>query len=147
MELTQSTSLKEKLNKLDDLLNTIINLKGSPMKQFFLIAFALFGFVLTQAQSVNDVPISDIDAPFIEILGTARLLSKKVTIEIDFGQEVKMFGGMDQIKIRDGEGKNVVFNSMIDALNFFSSNGYKFEQAYTVTEGNQLVYHYLMSKK
>lgn len=117
------------------------------MKTILIFTVTLLCFSLTQAQSVNDIPIKDIDAPFIEILGTARLLSKKVTIEIDFGQEVKMFGGMDQIKIRDEEGKNVIFNSMIDALNFFSSNGYKFEQAYTVTEGNQLVYHYLMSKK
>lgn len=42
MELTQSTSLKEKLNKLDDLLNTIINLKGSPMKQLFSLFLMLF---------------------------------------------------------------------------------------------------------
>lgn len=117
------------------------------MKNTIILAVTLLCFSITQAQSVNDIPIEEIDAPFIEILGTSRLLSKKVTIEIDFGQEVKMFGGMDQVKIRNAEGKNLIFNSMIDALNFFSSNGYKFEQAYTVTEGNQLVYHFLMSKK
>ena len=36
---------------------------------------------------------------------------------------------------------------MIDALNFMTTNGYKFEQAYAVTIGNTNVYHYLLSKE
>ena len=45
------------------------------------------------------------------------------------------------------KGKKVEFNSMIDALNFMTTNGYVFEQAYTVTIGQSNVYHFLMSKK
>ena len=67
---------------------------------------------------------------------------------IDFGQSTKLFGNnKKQFSILDKENKKVVFNSMIDALNFISKNGYEFVTAYTVTLGNQNVYHYLMNKK
>lgn len=117
------------------------------MKQLFLIAFTLFGFSLSQAQSVNDVPVSEIDSKFLLITGTQKLLSNKVVIGLDFGQKVKLLGGVKQYMIKDSEGKNVDFNSMVDALNFFSSNGYKFEQAFVTGEGGTFVYNYLMSKE
>lgn len=116
------------------------------MKNTLFIAFALFTFNLMQAQSVNDVPVSEIDSEFLLITGTQKLLSKKVVIELDFGQQVKLLGGMKQVMIKDSEGKNVDFNSMVDALNFFSANGYKFEQAFVTGEGGTFVYNYLMSK-
>lgn len=57
-----------------------------------LLTIALFVFTLTAAfsQTVNDVPIKDIDVEYVQIVGTSKLLSNKVTIEIDFGQENKV---------------------------------------------------------
>ena len=64
------------------------------------------------------------------------------------GQRTKLFGNnKKQFSILDKEGKKVEFNSMIDALNFMTTNGYVFEQAYTVTIGQSNVYHFLMSIK
>ena len=50
-------------------------------------------------------------------------------------------------EIRDENDKAVEFNSMIDALNFMTANGYEFVQAYafSVASGPN-VYHYLMRK-
>lgn len=110
------------------------------------LCFVLFFSLTSFGQTVNDIPIKDIDVEYIEIVGTSRLLSKKISISIDFGQEVKAFVGAKQIKIKDTNGKNLIFNSMIDALNFMSQNGYSFVQAYAVSEGKQNVYHYLMRK-
>jgi hypothetical protein len=97
-------------------------------------------------QTVNDVPIKDINSEYVQIVGTSKLFSTKVTIEIDFGQQIKAFGGAKQVKIRDADGKNMDFNSMIDALDFMSENGYTFVQAYAFATGNENVYHYLMKK-
>ena len=97
------------------------------------------------SQTVNDVPIKDIDVEYIQIVGTSRFMSNKVSIKIDFGQENSFWSEKDT-KIKDETGKNVIFNSMIDALNFMSKNGYEFVQAYAITVGNQNVYHYLMKK-
>jgi hypothetical protein len=115
------------------------------MKKSLLI-FALIAFVLfTKGQTVNDVPLKDINTEYIQIVGTSKLLSTKLTIEIDFGQENKIFNGNDT-QLKDIDGKRIVFNSMIDALNFMSANGYEFVQAYVITIVNQNVYHYLMRR-
>lgn len=97
------------------------------------------------SQTVNDIPINELDVTYIQIVGTEKLLSSKVTIEIDFGQESSIWTNKDR-QIKNKDGKLTEFNSMIDALNFFSS-GYDFVNAYAITVSNQNVYHYLLKKK
>ncbi|MFK8045474.1 MAG: hypothetical protein AB8B72_08260 [Crocinitomicaceae bacterium] len=98
------------------------------------------------SQSVNGVAIADIEAEYIQIVGTQRFLNNKVSIDIDFGQENKVLSIRDT-QIRDESGRLVVFNSMIDALNFFSKNGYEFVNAYALHGENQDVFHYILKKK
>ena len=116
------------------------------MKPLFFIFSFLF-FLNSHSQTINGVPFSEIESPFVKIVGTAKVLSSKVKVYIDFGQNTKLFGSAKkQFAILDADGKVMQFNSMIDALNFMTEIGYKFEQAYTVTAGNSSVSHYLMSK-
>lgn len=116
------------------------------MKTIILsISISLFTFLFSNAQTVNEIPIKDINVEYIQIVGTTQLLSNKVTIELDFGQENKFFSTKSH-QIKDEFGKSVKFNSMIDALNFLSKNGYDFIQAYAFAVGNQNVYHYLLRK-
>jgi len=114
-------------------------------KFILLTLFLLFAFNSLFSQTVNDKPIEQIDAEYIQIVGAAKLFSKKVNIQIDFGQVDKIFKAKDT-QIRDKDGKLTTFNSMIDALNFMNKNGYEFVQAYTITIQNQNVYHYLMQR-
>lgn len=110
---------------------------------FLLIVSIVFSL---HAQTVNGIPIKDIDVEYIQIVGTSKLLSTKVTIDIDFGQRDKAFVFKDT-EIRDEANKPIAFNSMIDALNFMTSHGYEFVQAYAyATSSNQSVYHYLLRK-
>ena len=118
------------------------------MKTFLICSlFSLSGIVPLRAQTVNDIPIKDIDVEYVEIVGTGKALSNKLTIEIDFGQENKLFSSRNDTRVKDANGKNMTFNSMIDALNFMTKNGYEFVQAYAVLVVNQNVYHYLLRKK
>lgn len=81
---------------------------------------------------------------YCEILGFQKMLSNKVAIQISFGQKLLFFSDR---RLKDPKtGKNRVFNSMIDALNYMGKNGWEFEQAYIVRIQNQNVYHYLMKK-
>ena len=84
---------------------------------------------------------------YCEILGTAKLLSNKVTISVDFGQENKLFSSQTLV---DEDGHALVFNSMVDAMNKMAELGWEFEQAYVVTVGggstSSNVYHWLLSK-
>lgn len=106
----------------------------------------LFLSIPSFSQTINDIPISDIDVQYIQIIGTTRLLSDKVNVELDFGQNTTFFGSNKVKKIINKEGKVLKFNSMIDALNFMSENGYEFVQAYAFAEEDQNVYHYIMKK-
>lgn len=116
-------------------------------KILFVSILTLLGAVNADSQTVNDIPIRDIDVNYVQIVGTSRLLSNKLTIEIDFGQENKLFSSDKDTRVKDVNGKNMVFNSMIDALNFMTKNGYEFVQAYALTLSNQNIYHYLLQKK
>jgi hypothetical protein len=82
---------------------------------------------------------------YAEIVGTQRLLSSKVTIQVDFGQSRGFF---TDTRIRDERtGKVQTFNSMIDAMNYMALDGWEFTQAYTITYGRQNVYHYLLRRQ
>lgn len=83
---------------------------------------------------------------YAELLGFQKgLFSNKVKVNVDFGQDVSFWKSGD-MRIVSEDGKDIVFNSMVDAMNFMGKCGWKFVQAYVVTEGNQNVYHWLLSK-
>ncbi|MPM33638.1 hypothetical protein SDC9_80215 [bioreactor metagenome] len=78
---------------------------------------------------------------YAEILGYSKFLSTKVSVTIDFGQNTTLF---EDTRLRDENGKVISFNSMVDAMNWMGAQGWEFVQAYTITEGQQNVYHWLL---
>lgn len=94
---------------------------------------------------IRHYPISGNESAFIycQLVGTQKLFSTEVTVSIDYGQQRKMF---QDNRLKDETGNVQSFNSMIDALNYMGSLGWEFEQAYTITVGQQNVYHYLLKK-
>lgn len=92
---------------------------------------------------------------YVEIVGYGKPLSKKVTLDVDFGQIQKFFD-TNTFLVDKQTGKKIVFNSMVDAMNYFGRLGWNFEQAYVIPEinkslkgfggGPQNVYHWLLSK-
>ena len=118
------------------------------LKSKVLVALTVSFLMATgaRAQTVNNIPISQIETEYIQIMATTKLVSTKVTVDIDFGQRNKAFALKDT-EIRDENNQVVNFNSIIDALNFMSANGYEFVQAYTVNVTNTVVYYYVMRRK
>jgi hypothetical protein len=117
------------------------------MKKSILIPLlCLFSIPTIYSQTVNDKPLKDIDVEYVQIVGTSKMMSSKLTIEIDFGQENSMWTAKDT-QVKDENGKLKVFNSMIDALNFMSKNGYNFVSAYAISVSGQNVYNYLLKKR
>ncbi len=114
--------------------------------KLILTFLILFLTTVSFTQSVNGKNISELDAEYIQIVGSKKLLSNKVNVQIDFGQVDKIFKAKDT-QIKDENGKLTTFNSMIDALNFMSKAGYEFVNAYAISVGNQNVYHYMLRKK
>ncbi|RYD54358.1 MAG: hypothetical protein EOP56_19360 [Sphingobacteriales bacterium] len=81
---------------------------------------------------------------YCQVIATPRLLSNKVTIDIDFGDE-KSYWRDTRLKAYDGKLKK--FNTIIDALNFMGKEGWKFINAYPVTTGNTSIYHFAFKKE
>lgn len=105
------------------------------MKKLLFFSMLLFS-ISSFAQNDNTHRV------YCELLGTAKFMSSKVTISVDFGQDERGWNA----KLVDENGKSLSFNSMVDAMNFMGKLGWKFEQAYTVGSGNNFVYHWLLSK-
>ena len=84
---------------------------------------------------------------YCELIGTQKLLSTKYNVHVDFGQQTHLFSDN---RLVDEKGKVIEFNTMVDAMNFMSSMGWEFEQAYVVTLGSDSsathVFHWLLSK-
>ncbi len=82
---------------------------------------------------------------YCELVATARLLSSKVTIDINYGEERKFF---KDYRIRDESGKAVKFNSVVDAINYLGQQGWKLVNAFPINVGNgPAVYHYVFKKE
>lgn len=104
--------------------------------------------LLAHGQSSNETKTI---TAFAELLGwnTNILgLKGKVNVEVDFGDESWGWQGNDGRNLLvDEDGKQIKFNSMVDAMNFMGERGWVFEAAYVVTVNNQNVIHWLMSKE
>lgn len=103
--------------------------------------------------SENDLALKDsIDEKYVYalLMGYGSMLSFKVKIEVDFGQEVDYWSWNNQKILRDETGKAIRFNSMVDAMNYMGSLGWEFVQAYAYSTqgmfGQQMVYHYLFKQ-
>ncbi|ADQ80500.1 hypothetical protein Palpr_2367 [Paludibacter propionicigenes WB4] len=117
------------------------------MKKTFFCLLALFYFGLPEvkSQTLNDIPIKDINVQYLQIVGRALNSGRAFDIEIDFGQATKIFSSKET-RVKDENGKSVKFNSMIDALNLFCKNGYKFVTVYVNSSAERPIYYYLLEK-
>ncbi|MCY7310514.1 MAG: hypothetical protein LH619_07020 [Chitinophagaceae bacterium] len=108
------------------------------MKKLFIAAL-LFISITTFAQDTTKVE------QYCKMLATGRLLSNKVTIDIDFGEERKLFGGDTRLKDEE-TGKLKKFNSVTDAMNYLGSQGWMLVNAFPMAEGSSSVYHFYFKK-
>jgi hypothetical protein len=84
---------------------------------------------------------------YCELISQNKLLSNKVTIEVDFGEEKRgIFSRTPRIK--DELGKVKTFNTTIAALNYMGSIGWKFVDAYPVSDaGTTKTLHYYFKRE
>ena len=80
---------------------------------------------------------------YCELVATPRVLSNRVTIDINYGDEKSIW---KDTRLKTDEGKLKKFNTVIDALNYMGKDGWMFVNAYPVVIGTSQVYHYLFRK-
>lgn len=116
------------------------------MKKFISVFTFIFVSTFLCAQvNINGVDINqEPGVRYVKLLAFQKFLSNKVIIAVDYGQKMKFGQGAT---IKDADGKDQVFNSVIGALNFMEENGWEYVNDLLITTNNQNVYHYLMKKK
>lgn len=80
---------------------------------------------------------------YCSIVGTGNFLQTKANIEIDFGQKQNYW---KRDWLLDEKGEKIVFNSMIDALNYMNDYGWVLHSTMALSSGNKKVYHFVMKK-
>jgi hypothetical protein len=116
------------------------------MKKILIIALCVVSSITLFGQTNLD-SISSI-ASYCEIVGTQGLFSKKLTINIDYGQETGSFWNPKDTRLKDENGKAIKFNSMIDVLNLMQKEGWDFVNAYAIGDAKSgYVYHWLLKRK
>lgn len=80
---------------------------------------------------------------YCQLIATPRLLSNRVTIDLDFGVEKSTWRDN---RLKNEEGKIKKFNTVIDALNYMGKQGWIFINAYPVVYGTNTVYHFAFRK-
>ncbi len=105
----------------------------------FFLLMPVFGRAQTAETKVEQ---------YCELVAQSRLLTRKVNIDVDYGDERKLF--MDY-RLKDESGKLKKFNTVVDALNYMGQQGWRLVNAFLVTEGAGAsisnVYHYVFKKE
>lgn len=107
------------------------------MKPLFIALLCLLGATAVHAQKVEQ---------YCEMTAQAKLFSRKVTVDVDYGEARKWISFKDT-RMKDEEGKVKSFNSVVDAMNFMGRNGWKLVNAFLVTESGTNVYHYVLKRE
>ena len=115
------------------------------VKKLSAVFFSLFLIGSLQAQvMVNDININELEeVKYCELIGTERLLTMKIIVQIDHGQPRKLFR-LQTISDVNGKPKN--FNSMIDALNFMEKNGWSYVNSHTTVTDGSSIHHWLLKR-
>lgn len=104
--------------------------------------FFIFLLIIISA-SANAQEDSTKKEEYAIVVATGKLLSNKVTIDVDFGEEKKFWTG--DSRIRDEGGKLKKFNSVVDAMNYMGSMGWNLTATLLIGNG-PYVYHYVFKK-
>ena len=91
-----------------------------------------------------------IEPTFCEIKGTSKTLSAGLKIIFDFGESpvYSIWNGLkSKQKLVDENGKEIDFNSMVDAANYMSEKGWNFQQAYTSFYEGNVIHHWIFYKE
>ena len=105
-----------------------------------MITIGIISFTSFSAFSQSDT--SKVEQ-YCEVVATPRVLSNKVTIDINYGEEKSLW---KDTRLKTDEGKLKKFNTVIDALNYMGKDGWIFINAFPVISGTTQVYHYAFKK-
>lgn len=112
-------------------------------KLLVTIIVSLFIMNMYSANVETDFDIKDIpkEVQYCKIIGTSFGVDTPPIITIDFGQK------WIATKYIKKDGKKILFNSMIDTLNFMYQNGWEYTNSYVIAGSFGFRHHYILQRK
>jgi hypothetical protein len=81
---------------------------------------------LSFAQTINTIPLKELDTEYLEMIPYRKpFVGSKIFMLIDFGQMIENVARPESRRVKDENGKDMVFNSDMDCLNFMLKYGYE----------------------
>ena len=126
------------------------------MKYLFVSCLLILLPSILSAQSIYGVKLKDLEVSYIRIIERVAAdgfatNDYRATIDYDLGGRYLPFSKRQGYLLKDANGQDVVFAYAMDALSFFTQNGFEFVQAYSVpghiNNSNYIVTFYLLKKK
>ena len=106
------------------------------MNRYFFAAllFGILSFIPASAQEnpryyVNKQLIDSLGVEYITIHASQQFLSDKVRVELEYGQ-VNKYLASSETRISDVNGREVVFNSLLEVLNLLAQQGYEYVDSF-----------------
>jgi len=107
----------------------------------FLLIFSTS--IFSYSQTVNGIPIGELDAKYIRINSVAKLLKPfQVKVYLDYGQ-ISRIKDIKKGKVMDDDGKMYVFNGTMGIVNLLVDNGYIVAHVYNSKDNSV---NYIMEK-
>ena len=121
------------------------------MRKILFLLVMLISFTISAQEHISVITYPTTETPnttrvYAELLGHATNIynnNKNVTVSIDLGQYQSKYKAYTLL---DSRGSAINFSSMVAVMNYMGERGWKFIQAYVLTENNKNVYHWLMYK-
>lgn len=110
------------------------------MKKLFLFLFITFISCSVYSQNRRF---------YCEVKGIEKSITSGLKIIFDFGESTSynIWGDLSsKLKFVDEKGKEIKFNSMIDAANYMVEKGWTFQQAYSSSYGGSPIIHWIFYK-
>lgn len=117
------------------------------MKKLFLLFVTCSLFSTLRSQTVNNIPLREIQAEYVEMTVIPKAFSSKKNILIDYGQVTGFSLAPKEAALRDSDGKYIDFASPMEALNFIAKNGFELITAFSPPTENSTWRIYLLRNK
>ena len=115
------------------------------MNHYSYLLFFLTGYAAT-AQQVNNVPLQELPAVYIQVSEYADL-SSKTALRIDYGQHIGFLKTKQQALLKDTGNDVMRFNSVVEGLNFLYEKGFVLHSAYTITENEDEIPFFILKNE
>ena len=109
------------------------------------VFIAVLGICSTFGQIISSIPLKEIDTEYLMVSIRGRP-NNTVSLYLDFGQVNKPFNSNDN-QLQDDEGNIMIFNSIVDGLNFLYKFGWELDEVFVVPIERSGNTYYILRRK